>query len=163
RTLAQVRQPVPGIHALDADPNVVAERGDGFEEGVGPGGEVLVEDDGAGVVKDAQVQGPGMAVEAAVESAGGRPRVRGAGGPRRVSARRPRVAGRGGSSVHSSLGPASCLLPYFYLAWLSTQPRATVSMTTPLPSSGGACRFSPSAASSSPPAGELVRSAASSP
>src|SRR5262249_48622133 len=69
RTLAQVRQPVPGIHALDADPNVVAERGGGFEEGLGPGGEVLVEDDGAGVAKDAQVQGPGMEVEAAVESA----------------------------------------------------------------------------------------------
>src|SRR5262249_29620878 len=66
----QVSEPVPGVHALDADHDVVAERGDRFAEGLGPGGDVLVEDDGAVLVEDAEVERPGVQVDAAVESVG---------------------------------------------------------------------------------------------
>src|SRR5262249_3420329 len=66
--LAEVGQPVPGEHALDADHEAVAEGGDGAEEGVGPGRQVAVEDDGAVVVEDADVHGPRVQVDAGVES-----------------------------------------------------------------------------------------------
>ena len=59
---------VPGEHALDADHEPVPERGDRVEEGVGPAGQVAVEDDGAGLVEDAEVHGPGVQVDAGVES-----------------------------------------------------------------------------------------------
>src|SRR5262249_26369174 len=65
---AEVGEPVPGVHALDADHDVGPEGGDGFEESLGPSGDVLVQDDGAGRVEDAQVHGPGVQVDAAVES-----------------------------------------------------------------------------------------------
>jgi hypothetical protein len=65
---AQVGQPVPAEQSLDGDDQPVPEGGDGAEEGVGLCGEVLVEDDLAGVVEDAQLHGPGMQVDAAVES-----------------------------------------------------------------------------------------------
>jgi hypothetical protein len=66
--VAQVGQPVPAEQALAADDEVVATRRDGFEEGTGLGGQVFVHDDLAGVVEDAQVHGPGVQIDAAVES-----------------------------------------------------------------------------------------------
>src|SRR5262249_7991104 len=66
--VAEVGEPVPGEQALDGDDEVVAEGGDGLQEAVGMGGQVLVEDDLSGGVKDAQVHGPGMQIDAAVES-----------------------------------------------------------------------------------------------
>src|SRR5262249_56215850 len=65
---AEVGEPVPGVHALDADHDIGPEGGDGFEESLGPSGDVLVQDDGAGRVEGAQVQGPGVQVDAAVQS-----------------------------------------------------------------------------------------------
>ena len=65
---AQVGEPVPGVGALGANHQAVAEGGDGAAEGVGVAGQVLVLDDGAGLVEDAQVHGPGVQIDAAVES-----------------------------------------------------------------------------------------------
>jgi hypothetical protein len=65
---AEVCEPVPGEHALGGDDEVVAEGGEGLEEGLGTGGDALVEDDSAGLVEDAEVHGPGVEVDAAVES-----------------------------------------------------------------------------------------------
>jgi hypothetical protein len=65
---AAVGEPVPAEHALDTDDDAVAEGSDGLEQGVEVAGEVLVEDDVAGVVEDADVHGPGVQVDAAVES-----------------------------------------------------------------------------------------------
>jgi hypothetical protein len=65
---AEVGEPVPAEQALDGDDQSVAERGDGVEEGVGVGAEVLVVDDLAGAVEDAQVHGPGVQIDAAVKS-----------------------------------------------------------------------------------------------
>jgi hypothetical protein len=64
----KVAEPVPGEHALDADDQVVAERGDGLEKGLGIAGQIAVEDDGTGCIEDAQVQSPCMEVDASVES-----------------------------------------------------------------------------------------------
>ncbi len=65
---AAAGQPVSGAHALDADHIVGAKGSNSLEEGLGPGGDVLVEDDGAGLVKDAQVPGPCVRVDTAVKS-----------------------------------------------------------------------------------------------
>jgi hypothetical protein len=65
---AQVGQPVPGEHALDADHQAVAERGDGGAEGVGGGRQVGVEGGAAVGVENVEVKGPGVQVAAAVES-----------------------------------------------------------------------------------------------
>jgi hypothetical protein len=53
---AAVGQPVPAEHALDADNEVVAEGGDGSEESVKTGWQVVVVNDVADGAKDAQVQ-----------------------------------------------------------------------------------------------------------
>ena len=66
--LAEVRDPVPGEHALGADDEAVAKRLDGTQQGIGPAGQVAVEDGLAGLVEDAQVHGPGVQVNAVVES-----------------------------------------------------------------------------------------------
>ena len=66
--LAQVGEPVPGEHALTGDGQPIAEGSDGTEEGIRPGGDSLVQDDGTGRVEDAQGQGPGVQIDAAVES-----------------------------------------------------------------------------------------------
>jgi hypothetical protein len=65
---AEISEPVPAEQALDGDDESVAEGGDGLEEGVGVGGEVHVVDDLAGAVEEAQVHGPGVPIDAAVES-----------------------------------------------------------------------------------------------
>jgi hypothetical protein len=65
---AAIGEPIPGEHAFGAADEVVAEGGDGFEEGLGSGGDVGVEGAGAGLVEDAQVQRPGVQVAAAGES-----------------------------------------------------------------------------------------------
>ncbi len=64
---AQVGEPVPGEHALDADDEAVAEGLDGVEEGVGRGGQVLLEDGLARVVEDVDEHGSGVQIDAAVE------------------------------------------------------------------------------------------------
>ena len=66
--LAQVGEPVPGEHALAADDEAVAEGLDGIEEGVGRGGQVLLEDGRALVVEDVGEQAPGVQIDAAVVS-----------------------------------------------------------------------------------------------
>jgi hypothetical protein len=65
---AQVGEPVPGEHALDTHGDVVTIRSDDFEEGLGVGGDVLVDELVAGLVNDADIHRPGMQIDAAVES-----------------------------------------------------------------------------------------------
>jgi hypothetical protein len=67
---AQVGEPVPGVQALDADHDVVAKRGEGFEDALGAGDDVFVEDDGAVLVQDTEVERPGVQVDATIESVG---------------------------------------------------------------------------------------------
>jgi len=59
------------VHALAGDEEAVAERGDGAEEGVGVGGQVLGEDGPAVMVEDDDEDGPGVQVDAGVESGAG--------------------------------------------------------------------------------------------
>jgi hypothetical protein len=66
--LAQVGQPVPGEHALTADDQALAVGPDGVEEVGGTGGQVLLEDGASLVIKDVGEQGPGMQIDAGVES-----------------------------------------------------------------------------------------------
>src|SRR5262249_14819936 len=65
---AEIGEPVPGEQALTGDGQAVAEGSDGVEEGVGAGGEGLVEDDGSGRVENTEGGRPGMEIDAAVES-----------------------------------------------------------------------------------------------
>jgi len=65
--LAEISKPVPGEHALDGDDDVVTERFDGFEKGLGLGVDVAVEQDVAVLVEDTEIHGSGMQVDAAVE------------------------------------------------------------------------------------------------
>jgi hypothetical protein len=66
--LAQVGEPVPGEQALAGDGEAFAAGGDGAEEGFGCGGESLSEDGLALVVEGVQGEGPGVQIDAAVES-----------------------------------------------------------------------------------------------
>ncbi len=66
--LAQVGDPVPGEHALDADHQAVAKGRDGLEQRFWAAGQVPVEDGVAVLVENADVHAPGMQVDAAVES-----------------------------------------------------------------------------------------------
>jgi hypothetical protein len=66
--LTEVGQPVAGEQALTSDGESVAERSDGLEEGVGAGGDGILLDAGSFVVEDAEGEGPGMEIDAAVES-----------------------------------------------------------------------------------------------
>ena len=66
--LAEVGEPVPGEHALTGDGESVAEGGDGLEKGVGAGGDSLLPDDGSFGVEDAEGQGSGVEIDAAIES-----------------------------------------------------------------------------------------------
>ena len=68
---AGVGQPVPRVDALAADEQVGAERGDGGEEGVGFGGQVAGQADGAGGVEDADEQRPCVQVDADIRCSGG--------------------------------------------------------------------------------------------
>jgi hypothetical protein len=65
---AQVGQPVPGEHALDADHQVRAVRGDGVQEGGRVGRQVVGEDRLALVVEDVDEHGPGVQIDPAVKS-----------------------------------------------------------------------------------------------
>jgi hypothetical protein len=65
---AQVGHPVPSKHALDADHQAVAKRLQRPQQRLGPGRQVSVENDVAGVVDHAHMHGPGVQVDAAVES-----------------------------------------------------------------------------------------------
>jgi hypothetical protein len=61
---------IPGFkaeYALDADDQPVAQGCHGPQESLGPAGEVLVADHVAVVVEDADVHGPSVQVDAAVE------------------------------------------------------------------------------------------------
>src|SRR5439155_9990553 len=51
---AEVGEPVPGEQALTGDGQPVAEGSDSAEEGIRPGGDSLVQDDGTGRVEDTQ-------------------------------------------------------------------------------------------------------------
>ena len=57
---AEVRDPVPGEHALDADNQVLAKGRDGAKKNIWTARQVAVKDDGAGLIQDAQVHAPGM-------------------------------------------------------------------------------------------------------
>src|SRR5262245_2381235 len=65
---AAVGEPVPGEHALAGDGQSVAEGCDGVEEGVGGCGDGGAVGDDAVVVEEAQRQGSGVEIDAAVES-----------------------------------------------------------------------------------------------
>jgi hypothetical protein len=69
---AGVGQPVPAVHALAGDEQAVAEGCDGLEEGSGGGGQVAGEDDLAVAVEDDEEEGPGVQIDAGVESGAGR-------------------------------------------------------------------------------------------
>src|SRR5262249_1349306 len=69
---AGVGKPVPAVHALAGDDQAVAEGSHGAEKGVGVGGEVFGEPDLAVVVEDDDEEGPGVQVDAGVESSAGR-------------------------------------------------------------------------------------------
>src|SRR5262245_41474896 len=67
-----IGEPVPAVHALAGDEQSVAEGSDGAEESVGIGEEVFGEDDLAVLVKDHDEEGPGVQIDAGVESRVGR-------------------------------------------------------------------------------------------
>jgi hypothetical protein len=67
-SVAEVGEPVPAEEALAADDEVVAEGGDGVEEGGAVRRDGLLQADVAVVVKEAERQGPGVEIDAAVES-----------------------------------------------------------------------------------------------
>jgi hypothetical protein len=66
--MAEVGEPVPGEHALAGDGESVAEGLDGLEEGGGRGGNGVVPDGVAVAVEDADGEGPGVEIDAAVKS-----------------------------------------------------------------------------------------------
>ena len=68
---AGVGQPVPAVHALASDDDSVLEGLDGFEEGLGGGGEVAAEPGLSVLVEDAEEEGPGVEIDAGVESDAG--------------------------------------------------------------------------------------------
>jgi hypothetical protein len=68
--VTEVGEPVPGKHALTGDGQSLAERADSAEEGLGAGGEGLLEDDVASGVEDAQGECPGVQIDATIESVG---------------------------------------------------------------------------------------------
>src|SRR6266851_7774244 len=67
---AHVREPVPAEHALDADDDAVTKGRDRMKKGFRVAGEVVVEDDVAVVIEDAQIHRSCVQVDAAVESMG---------------------------------------------------------------------------------------------
>src|SRR5579872_6037900 len=69
---AGVGQPVPAVHALAGDEQAVTEGSDGLEEGTRSGGQVASEDDLTVAVEDDEEEGPGVQIDASVESGGGR-------------------------------------------------------------------------------------------
>jgi hypothetical protein len=65
---AQVRQPIPGEHALAADHQTVAKGRDGPEKGPRLGPKIDVQQHRARLVEDADVQGSRVQIDTAVES-----------------------------------------------------------------------------------------------
>ena len=65
---AAVGEPVPAVHALAADDESVAEGLRRLQEGFGGGGEVAAESGLSVVVEDDEEQGPGVEIDAGVES-----------------------------------------------------------------------------------------------
>ncbi len=63
-----VGEPVPAEHALHTDDDTVAEGGKGLQQRLEMARQVAIEYDGTGTVQDANVHGPGVQVDAAVES-----------------------------------------------------------------------------------------------
>jgi hypothetical protein len=59
------------VHALAGDEQPVAEGRDGAEEGVGVGGQIFGENDLAVVAEDDEEEGPGVQIDAGVESGAG--------------------------------------------------------------------------------------------
>ena len=90
---AGVGEPVPAVHALAADDEAVAEGLHGSEEGLGGGGQVAGEAFLAVAVEDEEEEGPGVQIDAGVES--------GIGGRLEEAHGRPPVGGdaRGGGWV----------------------------------------------------------------
>src|SRR5262249_31876585 len=68
---AGVGEPVPAVHALAGADQAVAEGGDGAEEGARVSGQVLGEDGLAVVVEGDDEDGPGVQIDAGVESGSG--------------------------------------------------------------------------------------------
>jgi hypothetical protein len=62
---AEIGQPVPGVDALDADDEAVPVGLDHFEEGAGVGRAVLVDEDFAVGVEDAEAHGSRVQVDPA--------------------------------------------------------------------------------------------------
>jgi hypothetical protein len=65
---AGVGQPVPAVHTLAADDEAVAEGLHGFEEGLRSGGQVACVAFLAIAVEDAEEEGPGVEIDAGIES-----------------------------------------------------------------------------------------------
>ena len=63
----EVCEPVPTEHTLSTDDDVFSVWLDGFEEGIWLCGQVAVKQDLAMLVKDADVHGPGVEIDTAVE------------------------------------------------------------------------------------------------
>jgi hypothetical protein len=66
--VAKVGEPVPGEHAFTSEREVVAERSEGFEDGVRRSRDGETSDDLALGVEDAEGERSGVEIDAAVES-----------------------------------------------------------------------------------------------
>jgi hypothetical protein len=66
-SMTEICEPVPGKHTLGTDDDVFSVWVDGIEEGIGVGRQVAVKDDLAMLVKDADVHGPGVEIDTAIE------------------------------------------------------------------------------------------------
>jgi hypothetical protein len=64
---AEVRQPLPGKEAFDADDEILAVGSERFEKRLGRRFHLPVQQDLAGLVQDAEVHGAGVQVDPAVE------------------------------------------------------------------------------------------------
>jgi hypothetical protein len=65
---AEVGEPIPAVHALAADDDSFAKGLDGLEEEFGGGAEVAAEALLSVAVEDDEEQGPGVEIDAGVES-----------------------------------------------------------------------------------------------
>ena len=66
--VAQIGQPVPAEQALDGDDQPVVERRNGLQERITGSWQITVLDDLAALVENAQVNAPGMQIDATPES-----------------------------------------------------------------------------------------------
>ena len=63
----EISEPIPGEHTFDGDDDVFAVRFDHREEGIGLSMDVFMEQDVPVLVEDAEIHGPGVEVDTAVE------------------------------------------------------------------------------------------------